>query len=174
MKSRIGTINKKPIVQGDKNLVTPNEIHVSELKGGEQSNTPVEYYKVVAPEGKTLEEARNGVFNIIAGIIDSDISSFHILVKGTSTTFSNKLFTGLLLESTINLNNRSIHAYSIRVVQTITKVVNMDGTIRETPSFNNIFDAVESIEELAETVLMLKKCLVPITTEEFYNLDDLK
>lgn len=34
MKSRIGTINKKPIVQGDKNLVTPNEIHVSELKGG--------------------------------------------------------------------------------------------------------------------------------------------
>ena len=34
MKSRIGTINKKPIVQVDKNLVTPNEIHVSELKGG--------------------------------------------------------------------------------------------------------------------------------------------
>lgn len=34
MKSRIGTINRKPIVQGDKNLVTPNEIHVSELGGG--------------------------------------------------------------------------------------------------------------------------------------------
>lgn len=175
MKSRIGTINKKPIVQGDKNLVTPNEIHVSELKGGGgQSNTPVEYYKVVALEGENLEEVRNSIFFTIVGITESDISSFHILVKGTSTSSSHNLFTGLLLGPAINLSNQSIHAYSIRAVQTITKAVNIGGTIRETPSFNNIFDAVESIEGGAERAPILKKCLVPITAEEFYNLDDLK
>lgn len=173
MKSRIGTINRKPIVQGDKNLVTPNEIHVSELGGG-QADIPVEYYKVVVPEGANLEEVRNGVFFTIAYTTDANISSFHILVKGTSTSSNHNLFTGLLLESAANLSNQSIHAYSIRAFQTITKVVNDDGTITEIPSFNNIFDAIESIEELAERVPVLKKCLVPITAEEFYNLDDLK
>lgn len=34
MKKRIGTIYNKPIIEGDINLKTPNEIHKSELKGG--------------------------------------------------------------------------------------------------------------------------------------------
>ena len=34
MKRKIGTIYNKPIVTGDKNLVTKNEIHESTLKGG--------------------------------------------------------------------------------------------------------------------------------------------
>lgn len=129
---------------------------------------------MVAPEGENLKEVRYSIFFAIVGTTEANISSFHILVKGTSTSSSHNLFTGLLLESATTLSNQSIHAYSIRAVQTITKVVNRDGTIRETPSFNNIFDAIESIEGLAEMVPALKKCLVPITAEEFYNLDDLK
>lgn len=34
MKKRIGTIYNKPIIEGDINLKTTNEIHKSELKGG--------------------------------------------------------------------------------------------------------------------------------------------
>ena len=34
MKKKIGEIYNKPIVTGDKNLVTKNEIHESTLKGG--------------------------------------------------------------------------------------------------------------------------------------------
>lgn len=33
MKRKIGTIYNKPIVTGDKNLVTKNETHISELQG---------------------------------------------------------------------------------------------------------------------------------------------
>ena len=175
MKSRIGTINKKPIVQGDKNLVTPNEIHVSELKGGgEQSNTPVEYYKVVALEGENLQEIGESIFSYIVSIFESGISSFNILVKGTSASSRHKLFTGLSLLTAISAENQSIRAYSIRAFQTITKVVNNNGTIREIPSFNNIFDAIESLGEGGtEIVQLVKTHFVPITAEEFYNLDDL-
>lgn len=35
MKRKIGEIYNKPIVEGDKNLVTKNEVHKSELSGGE-------------------------------------------------------------------------------------------------------------------------------------------
>lgn len=34
MKKRIGTLYNKPIIEGDINLKTPNEIHKNELKGG--------------------------------------------------------------------------------------------------------------------------------------------
>lgn len=34
MKRKIGQIYNKPIVIGDKNLVTKNEVHESTLKGG--------------------------------------------------------------------------------------------------------------------------------------------
>ena len=180
MKSRIGTINRKPIVQGDKNLVTPNEIHVSELEGGggEQSDIPVEYYKVVALEGEDLNEARVRVLFGIAGPISVGISNFHVLIKGTSSIDDYKLFTGLSLSIAINNENydkMSVHAYSIRAFQIITKAVSNDGTIREIPSFNNIFDAADLVEWLPEEISSsyLRKHLVPITAEEFCNLDDL-
>lgn len=175
MKSRIGTINRKPIVQGDKNLVTPNEIHVSELKGGGgQSNIPVEYYKVVALEGENLEEIRNGIFNYMSIIMTDKLSCLHVVIKGTSPVNGFKLFAGLLLSSAMAFDSQDVHAYAIRSFKVICKVVNQDGTITEIPSFNNIFDAMESIEEFAEMLPTIKKHLVPITAEEFYSLDDLK
>ena len=176
MKSRIGTINRKPIVQGDKNLVTPNEIHVSELEGGEgeQSDIPVEYYKVVAPEGEDLNTVRGEVFYLIASIVgETGVSSFHILVKGTSSVTTHRLFTGLPLITANAIENKSIHAYSIRAFQTITKAVNDNGTITEIPSFNSMRDFLELFGQ-SEEGLLFKKHLVPITAEEFYNLDDLK
>jgi hypothetical protein len=49
MKIKIGTIYNKPIVEGDINLKTPNEIHKSELSegGGSSSNKFVpKYYSI--------------------------------------------------------------------------------------------------------------------------------
>jgi hypothetical protein len=54
MKKKIGEIYNKPIVTGDKNLVTKNEIHESQLSGGEGSNNNTSklgyyYYDITKP-----------------------------------------------------------------------------------------------------------------------------
>lgn len=57
MKKKIGEIYNKPIVTGDKNLVTKNEIHESTLKGGgtvDSSSSDVEYYIVDAEKVNLL------------------------------------------------------------------------------------------------------------------------
>lgn len=173
MKSRIGTINRKPIVQGDKNLVTPNEIHVSELKGGgEQSNIPVEYYKVVAPEGENLDDIRNNVKQII-NIAYSDNLNFTILVKGTSSTNSHRLYTGINIGIASNvIENSCIHAYAFIPLEIPNKTINTEGKLIETSSSINVFDMIADLSP--EIVQGVKTALVPITAEEFYNLDDLK
>lgn len=164
MKSRIGTINKKPIVQGDKNLVTPNEIHVSELKGGEQSNIPVEYYKIVPSE----ELQSNEIVEAVA-----HFPCFHVLIKGTSTSASRQ-FTGIPIKNAITFENLHIHSCAIGILKATGKTKFYNGTITEIPSFNNIFDAIESMEGVStEAAQLVKTHLVPITAEEFYNLDDL-
>ena len=172
MKSRIGTINKKPIVQGDKNLVTPNEIHVSELKGGGQGNAPVEYYKVVAPEGENLDDVRTNIKQII-NIAYSDNLNFTILVKGTSTTNSHRLYTGINIGIAFNvIENSRIHAYAFIPLEIPNKTINTEGKLIETSSSINVFDMIADLSP--EMVQAAKTVLVPITAEEFYNLDDLK
>ena len=172
MKSRIGTINKKPIVQGDKNLVTPNEIHVSELKGGGQDNVPVEYYKVVASEGENLETIRNIVFDIISTYLVVQVPNLYISVKGTSNP-NNTRFTGFPISLVLDLENRIIYAYEIKSLNTITKCMDDNTPLKEYPNYNNIFDAFDSILN-PDMSLQLRQALVPITAEEFHNLDDIK
>ena len=45
MKRKIGEIYNKPIIEGDINLKTPNEIHKSELSGG-RNTSKIYYYKI--------------------------------------------------------------------------------------------------------------------------------
>lgn len=175
MKSRIGTINRKPIVLGDKNLVTPNEIHVSELGGmggGEQSDIPVEYYKVVAPEGKNLNDIRRAIEQLI-GIAYSDNLNFTILVKGTSSTNSHRLYTGINIGIAFDvIENSSIHAYAFIPLEIPNKTINKEGKLIETSSSINVFDMIADFAP--ELVQGVKTVLVPITAEEFYNLDDME
>lgn len=110
------------------------------------------------------------VFAIINSFLEL-YSCFHILVKGTSSS-SYRLFAGAPLVTIASQENFHIHAYAIRAFHTITKVVDGDGIITETPSFNNIFDSIDFIEPNISS--QLKQLLVPITAEEFYNLDDMK
>lgn len=171
MKGRIGKYKDKIVVWGDQNLTAKNEINIDSLGGGgEQADIPVEYYKVAAPEGEDLHEVRMEVLGHIIALPDF-FSCFYILVKGTNSS-SDTLFAGSPLMPIMAQENFSIHAYSIRVFQTITKVVTPGGIIKEIPSFNNIFDALDSIKPGIS--LSLKQYLVPITAEEFYNLDDIE
>ena len=171
MKGRIGKYKDKIVVWGDPNLTAKNEINIDSLGGGGgQADIPIEYYKVVAPEGENLDDARRNIFNAFNDLI-IELSCFHILLKGTSLSYHN-LFTGAPLMLIGAQEGVSVHAYAIRSFKAIFKFVNTEGTLREVPSFNNIFDAFDFYKPGSS--LQLKQALVPITAEEFYNLDDLK
>ena len=169
MKGRIGKYKDKIVVWGDPNLTAKNEINIDSLGGGGQADIPIEYYKVVAPEGENLDAVRRNVLNIFNYLIEA-FSCFYILVKGTSSYYS--LFAGAPLTLIGAQEGASVHAYAIRSFKVIFKTVDTEGTLREVPSFNNIFDALDSLRPGSS--LRLKQYLVPITAEEFYNLDDLK
>ena len=169
MKGRIGKYKDKIVVWGDPNLTAKNEINIDSL-GGRQADIPIEYYKVVAPEGENLDNVRRDVFDAFT-YLTNVFSCFHILVKGTSLS-AYSLFTGAPLIIISAQEGVSGHAYAIRSFKVIFKFVDAEGTLREVPSFNNIFDAFEFHQPGMS--LQLKQYLVPITVEEFYNLDDLK
>ena len=170
MKGRIGKYKDKIVVWGDPNLTAKNEINIDSLGEGRQADIPIEYYKVVAPEGENLDDVREYVFYAFADLI-SVFSCFHILVKGTGLS-DYSLFAGASLILIGAQEGVSVHAYAIRSFKVISKTVNTEGTLIETPSFNNIFDAFDSFDQSPS--LKLKQYLVPITAEEFYNLDDIE
>ena len=171
MKGRIGKYKDKIVVWGDPNLTAKNEINIDSLGGGEgQADIPIEYYKVVAPEGENLDDVRRDVFDAFNDLIGI-FSCFYILAKGTSLSHY-RLFAGTPLTLIGTQEGISVHAYAIRSFKVIFKTVDTEGTLREVPSFNNIFDAFDFLQPGMS--LQLKQHLVPITAEEFYNLDDLK
>ena len=168
MKGRIGKYKDKIVVWGDPNLTAKNEINIDSLGG--QADIPIEYYKVVAPEGVGLNGVRDDVFGAFITFI-GELPCFHILVKGTSLDYT-RLFAGASPILISPLEGVSVHAYAIRSFKVIFKTVDTEGTLREVPSFNNIFDAFDFLEPGMS--LRLKQYLVPITAEEFYNLDDME
>ena len=168
MKGRIGKYKDKIVVWGDPNLTAKNEINIDSLGG--QADIPIEYYKVVAPEGENLDDVRRDVFAAFIDIIGT-FSCFHILVKGTSLD-NPRLFAGASLMRISAQEGVSVHAYAIRSFKVIFKTVDAKGTLTEIPSFNNIFDAFDSLQPGIS--LQFKQYLVPITVEEFYNLDDIE
>ena len=170
MKGRIGKYKDKIVVWGDPNLTAKNEINIDSLGGEGQSSIPVEYYKVVAPEGENLDAVRRDIFDTFIDLT-SVFSCLHILVKGTSSDYY-RLFAGAPLIRISAQESASVHAYAIRSFKAIYKTVDTEGTLREVPSFNNIFDAFDFYRPGSS--LQVKQYLVPITAEEFYNLDDLK
>lgn len=82
-KRKIGEIYNKPIVEGDINLKTPNEIHKSELSGGGGSSEVKEsdyvYMKLVDPSGEIGESFNDEItaFFPISTIIGEQIQDFN-------------------------------------------------------------------------------------------------
>ena len=67
MKKKIGKIYRKPIVTGDKNLVTKNEIHESNLIGSSSDNSGESTVK----EGDLIYYTLNDSFTSIGNITDN-------------------------------------------------------------------------------------------------------
>lgn len=172
MKGRIGKYKDKIVVWGDPNLTAKNEINIDSLgEGGGQVDMPVEYYKVVALEGENLDECRDYVYNFFIDALSS-VSAYSILVKGTSSSSNKNLYTGFPLISTLSLSNNNSHAYSVTPSGVPIKCIDSEGKSIEYPIFNNIFEIYGLF--YPDNASFLKTHLVPITVEEFYNLDDMK
>ena len=166
MKGRIGKYKDKIVVWGDPNLTAKNEINIDSLGGG-QSSIPVEYYKVVALEGEDLTAVREDISDSFR---DSPLY-IEVRVKGIIRDFSNSLVAGIpkLLASTTD----EIYAYAATPSLFKFKHKSSSGETIEQPLFSNIFEALSSVNT-DEAMVIIKQHLVPITAEEFYNLDDIE
>lgn len=89
MKRKIGELYNKPIVEGDKNLVTKNETHISELQGnsnneggGSNSNIELTKGKKILSEYYYFDYLKLGT-DVLAGIIPQDF--IHLLLNYIAT-----------------------------------------------------------------------------------------
>lgn len=155
MKKKIGEIYNKPIVTGDKNLVTKNEIHESTLKGGtiDSGSSDVEYYK----------------FNHPINIGDdtyNDVDQYALLVAST--------IKGIDRGSMISIISYAMHLQYIQsnnpfTLNTISGFsylpIVLDGKLVSFTDFANFVLENENINILER--------LTPITKEEFYDLNNI-
>ena len=89
-KKRIGTIYGSPIIEGDKNLKTSNEIHVSELGGGEGNTSGIEdkrYYMGDVLDSSFILQEFLPCFTKVISNYDSRITSAVELFSGGATSF---------------------------------------------------------------------------------------
>lgn len=168
MKGRIGKYKDKIVVWGDPNLTAKNEINIDSLVGEGQVDIPVEYYKVVAPEGEDI----NGVMNELRDIVEEvSYFNYNVLVKGTVNEVK---LAGVQAHKIKQFGTDTasivIYAYAI-IYSGIPLKVSRDGELNVISS-SNIFDDLATI--YPEAAQFIKTHLVPITAEEFYNLDDME
>ena len=171
MKGRIGKYKDKIVVWGDPNLTAKNEINIDSLEVGGQVDIPVEYYKVVAPEGEDLENVRMDIFSSIFSIFECNITNFNVLVKGTVNEVK---LAGVpahkIKQFGTDTSSIVIYAYALIYSGIPSKMIS-DGMLQVISS-SNIFDDIATLDP--EVAQFLKTHLVPITAEEFYNLDDME
>ena len=169
MKGRIGKYKDKIVVWGDPNLTAKNEINIDSLGGeGGQSNIPVEYYKIVTLEGEDI----NDDMAEIRGIVEETLYfNYNVLVKGTVN--ENKLIgvqAHKIKQFGADTARIVIYAYAL-IYSGIPLKISSDGELNVISS-SNIFDDLATISP--EAAQYIKTHLVPITAEEFYNLDDME
>lgn len=119
MKRKIGEIYNKPIVEGDINLKTPNEIHKSELSGGGESNE-VKYYYYLLEQDYDLEPVTRTVIDIINTSI-APIESMLIQLNGKDINST----IGIVKTNVIPkaLGNETIIGFSIKDEKTFRQFV---------------------------------------------------
>ena len=145
MKKKIGEIYNKPIVIGDKNLVTKNEIHESNLIGSSSSNEEAFEY---------LDVSNENVYGI-------DVLAIAALeCKGVSDAIS-------IVAPVINVQP-FVEAVGITITQLKVDfntliVMNQEGTITKQTALEML---------LSKGITQDKLAAIPrITKEEFYNLN---
>lgn len=140
-KRKIGEIYNKPIVEGDKNLVTNNEIHKSELSGGSGSGEDtMEYLDVSGLE----DDFKKSLF----------LFSHTMRVDGTRIPYTMPS-VGFLAD------------VGISRVGTITKIsINFSQKMSDSVSVKTVLDRLLEIGTKEEL-----DAIPRITKEEFYSLN---
>lgn len=181
MKRRIGTIYNKPIIEGDINLKTPNEIHKNELKGGGDNSN-----------GGSVNKYAPRYFKIDWDKASSDWR--HVLTVGNAEApvqQSNIVFnigaTYKIIAKESNYNYSRITAYPFITINDtigfsyiplfVTKSIIDSYEIEATPGFQTFEDVVTLLSKLVpqlfgiEGVNLSMEGITEITEEEFYKID---
>ena len=106
MKKKIGEIYNKPIVVGNKNEVTKNEIHVGELQGGEKRN--FKYYRIAEEyRGYVVYASEikiNGEIMQPCYVFVSEDDPTSVLIKAEEAKFDPDVFVSYDVEEKTTVN----------------------------------------------------------------------
>ena len=144
MKKKIGEIYNKPIVTGDKNLVTKNEIHESTLKGGgtvDSGSSDVEYWKIHV----------QWPYGDIIGALYKNVTSDGVIIQKYPDEDGTRIKAIVFIPTYIEHDNYATLYVSFKDV-----VKAMIGGVVP-PEFETQFNSL----------------FTPITKEEFYDLNNI-
>lgn len=166
MKKKIGEIYNKPIVTGDKNLVTKNEIHESTLKGGtvDSGSSDVEYFKFGT---NTLGDLGNRILEWCVRLVKG---KFWRNGKWEYTIWMKELHN-----TNVETPWTDIESVSIEWVKFINAFEGVDDNGNDI-YLNSLKDELYHMAQSMNTTLeeLLTQCgLTPITKEEFYDLNNI-
>lgn len=180
MKKKIGEIYNKPIVEGDINLKTPNEIHKSELSGGGGNNSSEvkEWYYTF--DGPKYAEDNNLKFNgssedykeemeLLNNMLMFICPVYKIFNNETGSLYinyeTNRAVELLDLIEKIPFKFNESYYHKMPIEDDGNKGITLifKGTLEER------FQQMNKMEEMAGQHSDLAKYFKPITKEEYYS-----
>lgn len=168
MKKKIGEIYNKPIVTGDKNLVTKNEIHESSLGGGNSGSSDVEYFYYRLNTESVYYEA------IVEFIMVCELKEF-ILNIGPKIVVSRAYNAQGSASLCVWFLNKAVDKIKITNSEItnlfVQRIDNSDSIIPITTPKGSIKEKAKSLYPEADTS-MIDDIFIPITEEEFYDLNN--
>ena len=156
MKKRIGTLYNKPIIEGDINLKTPNEIHKDELSSNNSQgggSDKIEYFKFKEPI-ETIDERFKFMMSTVAFENEPVKGIIPYGVFGGGMIY-NTILGFAFCDYVVNTGTEYIKAESVKQYLIIMSNPDITGI----PNPDDIPDAI--YEDFG---------IIPISKEEYYDL----
>lgn len=181
MKRKIGEIYNKPIVIGDKNLMTKNEVHKDEISGGSKEYDDLNTYLYYDNRIVRIDSVEAPLCSLIADIMMQLTQSYpttNSIVKVSNSedifgiNFGNYLPLDAFLKGSGDLSViYSFKAISIPKYVFPEYLINGSGIPFETDKMH-IFDLIKLLlgDAGAEDIVEFLKTQPTITREEFFDL----
>ena len=177
MKKRIGTLYNKPIIEGDINLKTPNEIHKNELKGG--GNNPSggsvskyapRYFKIDFSKAGTLWKEILGISDVDTAIEDSEL----MFTVGALYKIKVDNLVSIQGYPFINIDNDREYSFSympLFLPQTVAEAFSIKSLLTFEDMLENICKILVENGKVEYDQVLSMEGLTEITEEEFYKID---
>lgn len=186
MKKKIGTLYGKPIVEGDINLITNNEIHINNLNSNKNesdnesvNNSNIKYYKVIFDDSnEQFVEVFNflSTLSIHSAIVENRIiNRILISVSGSDNSYVGAIPTNpfYFVEDTMLVNLTKLKGFSIYTdKQTLMRTDN-----KTKPSISYIEIEGDIVKQIStyigasesEIASLIEEANIKEITEEEYN-----